>query len=292
MSQNQNVRKREHDKFSDGGLDGVNNPTLEAYQEINGIHGTKNGAKISIVVNIGTAKAVTKPFGSTVIGTAKKGVAQATKVENVVENMREKAKSVSGLKYFRFNATEKGCDVQLDDWKPSRSRAKFTNKIPGQDTLAAIDRCFDEWYSDPIARNPTKNGKQMRTNKQLLEDCAERLVKIRRDRVKQRSRWERYATGAHYYCDVRNCEAEFQYRHLFNRHLNDHYDNELEDEGEDIDDPWGLDDEVESDSDGALGLSISKEFEEKKRKRRVHLNECRKRWEYPAKLGADEGRYS
>lgn len=286
VSQSKKVKEREFYRFSDGGFAGFNNPTMEAYKEIKTLHGSKNGARIAIVVSIGTAKPTKHRSGQTVRVTANKAVDRSTDVEEVAKRMKETAGKTRGLRYFRFNETgaDRGCNVKLDEWKPSKP-SKLTSwlrkKKPGEDTLAAIDKCFEEWYSAV----PEEGEK---SNQTLIEECAEKLVRIRRDRILLRSRWERYATGAHYYCDQKNCEAEFQYRHLYNRHLNDHGEGDQDDDSEDMNDPLPFDTESELGNDGSNRNSSSNDTP---RTRRVHLNECRKRWEYPAKLKPDKGRF-
>lgn len=242
--------------FSDGGFNRVNNPTEEAYKDIKELHGDQ--VRIGVMVSVGTAKAVEERFGGSLFGIAKKAVALATDVEKVAQDMLLKAQQPPTFDYFRLNEKQNGCKVKLDEWKPRGLRQILSKKCPGQDTLKAIDDCFERWYP---------------RHQQMLQECATRLVDIRRKRVLNRSRWERYATGAHYYCDEKNCEADFQYRQLFNIHLHGHYQRigqrlpEIDDENEDMEDD--------------LPPDLQKKLKKTKHSRRDHMDRCRTQWQYP-----------
>jgi predicted acylesterase/phospholipase RssA len=276
-----NGKLKEYHTFSDGGFMGVNNPTMEVYREVEKRHGTQNGATISIVVSIGTARAGPRRFNTSVRGTARFAVDETTGTDRVAADMEELANRTPELRYFRLNATKKGCKVQLDEWKPRGVKARLKNQHPGSETLKSIDETFDTWYNETPS-----NGEK--SNRQQISECAERLVKIRRARMKERSRWERYATCAHYYCDEVNCEAEFQYRHLFEKHLSEHNGTDAEEATPALykEDNEDIEQDVGSEHGEGINEAITPT-----RSRQVQMDECRKRWEYPRKLGPNEGRY-
>ncbi|KAK3315432.1 hypothetical protein B0H66DRAFT_565356 [Apodospora peruviana] len=61
----------------------------------------------------------------------------------------------------------------------------------------------------------------------MFQTCAEVLVRNRRQRTRDLSRWERYALGKFYVCGEKNCtydcDEAWHYRDEFVRHLHEHH---------------------------------------------------------------------
>lgn len=197
--------------FSDGGFDHTNNPTEEGRHEIESLHGRDN---IGMIVSIGTARGPREPQKNGFIGTMKGLVDNATNPE-VVHNQLDSLDYLSG-RYWRLNDSEQGLGVELDEWKPSGRFAKNAGSI----TLEKIRTHFQRWAID--------NG-----NARHLKNCAKELVKRRRARTEDASRWDTYATGAIFTCNCIACvNTRFRSRCDLAQHLRaDHSIDDEEIEG-------------------------------------------------------------
>lgn len=200
--------------FSDAGFGITNNPCEEGVDEIESLHGKASTGSIGIIVTIGTARGPTEPGGNSLLGIVKEAVANATDPEAVHRKLHDRyPKEGSPVNYYRFNDSN-GINIELDDWKPKRSR--FSGTTPGHATLNAITQGFNSWVAKP--ENVTE-----------LQRCAKHLVERRRNRTRNAGRWERYATGAKFYCRHTACgEVPFNYRDDFNQHVLQQHENRAE----------------------------------------------------------------
>ncbi|KAF2688273.1 hypothetical protein K458DRAFT_293222 [Lentithecium fluviatile CBS 122367] len=201
--------------FSDGGFGHTNNPTMLGIQEIEGLHGRPN---VGVVVNIGTARADGALSGRGLFKRLAKGFNEATNPKIVDAWVTRERLGF----YYRFNDKD-GIPVELDEWKPN---GWFT-KHPGRDTLRDIENCFNAWIAH-------------RKVLAQFNECARELVRRRRRRADDGSRWERYATGAQYRCQHQTCNRLFGYREDFEDHwLKVHGSDDTDDETrQPAVDPW------------------------------------------------------
>ena len=187
--------------FEDGGI-GNNNPTLGAIKEVQ----VSSEEQLGIVVSIGTARGVRQPDKnpSSVRAVLYKLSDALGNPENVHSNASEIA--VRDLfDYVRFNpsANEHLLNVSLDEWLPRKPRSGQT---AGSETIYGIRSTFERWYCEPSV------SEQFRTT-------AKTLVSIRRQRLKDRSRWSRFAIGPSYLCRRHSPCHEFSARSAFEDHL-------------------------------------------------------------------------
>lgn len=202
--------------LTDAGFGHNNNPTKEGTNEIEELYGVES---IGIVVSVGTAR---KDEGDLKRGLfAFKGkvrqiALKATDTEQVHRDM-DAMSSKDGFSYYRLNDPD-GLTMQLDEWEPKPSR--LNSKNSGSKTLEKLRIAFDRWAID---------------NTHQLQECAGELVKCRRARSKRSAKgsangpatssandakWERYATGAEFTCQIRGCEREkFDDCEEFKHHL-------------------------------------------------------------------------
>lgn len=190
--------------FTDGGFSHTNNPTQEAIREIEELYGDDS---ISTVVSVGTARgrlesSVKKPFFSRIPKSTREFADTATNPEIVHKNVDQDRKR--DYSYYRFNDPG-GLKIDLDEWKPKQG---MFSKEGGVQTMKEIRRAFAEWAIEP-------------ETVEQLRQCATELVRCRRERSVT-ARWERYATGCQFKCNLRGCpkaEEEFHDRNLFKDHL-------------------------------------------------------------------------
>ncbi|KAF2471780.1 FabD/lysophospholipase-like protein [Lindgomyces ingoldianus] len=181
--------------FTDGGFGHTNNPTQEGLSEIKSLHGESN---IGVVVSVGTARAKEDPGGRSIRKRIRKLANTATD-PGIVEGYIDDARLDHS---FRLN-DEKGINIDLDEWKPNGA---FTSR-PGHKTLADMKHAFNKWC-------------QKSENSEAFTRCAKELVRRRRIRMEDSSRWERYATGARFVCGYSACGNTPHYdREAFRRHL-------------------------------------------------------------------------
>jgi hypothetical protein len=196
--------------FSDGGFGHTNNPSKLGIDEIETLHGKGN---IGIVLSVGTARANSKSGGKSIFKRVK-GFADTATDPTIVEGLLQGRDL-----YWRLNDSQ-GINVDLDEWKPN---SLFT-KSPGKKTLKKIQREFWRWSSNKNNTNP-------------LEECARELVRRRRKRSEDGSRWERYATGAQFRCMHGECGSQtFNSRKMYEHHC-EHDINHLKEGNGHIDKP-------------------------------------------------------
>ncbi|KAK3684050.1 acyl transferase/acyl hydrolase/lysophospholipase [Podospora appendiculata] len=209
---------RDYAQFTDGGFGGstpANNPSREALREIDFLK--RQHQKVGTFVSIGTAKRIRRTPApgkkEGVRDTLSEGVDAAGEVRGVDELMREASQRPHGpFDYFRLNSENGLENVEMDDWAPRAS---------GERTLAEIQAAFDRWAGriDVVGD---------------LQDCAHKLVRLRRRRLVDRSMWDRYAIGKYFVCNREDCkkgvDETWNYKSSFRLHLQ--YDHGIEDEAE------------------------------------------------------------
>jgi hypothetical protein len=178
QSKGQN-RPKSHNTFIDAGFSPVNNPAEEAYHEV-----TTSNQPIGTFVSVGTARRMPyrsgRGFGTKVKG----GLDALGDTEDVHSRINKEASSVDkGFSYFRFNQPNALSDVDLDEWIPGSS---------GRKTLEKMDTAFNAWAMQPDIQAE-------------FQKCALELVRRRRLRTADASRWERFALGSFFVCPRDDC---------------------------------------------------------------------------------------
>ena len=189
--------------YSDGGV-GTNNPTLEAFAEIDGLH--KNC--LESIVSFGTGMPekfsdTEKKFGLTKLFLVasqmlKTSLAKLTDCEKTHELMlfyARRARGTSGeFEYFRFNV-EKGLGkMPLDEWKEKKDRTAPGKKITTFDVLR-------QQTEAELSKISVQND---------LHNLAKLLVRRRRERAKDEldlGHWERFACCTTYKCSDERCRV-------------------------------------------------------------------------------------
>lgn len=196
--------------FEDGGFGSANNPTEEGTRELEDLYGNNS---IGIVVSVGTARKdegnQKRAFWKTIPRVTKQLAAMATNPEGVHRNMERRVKRATGsdFSYHRLNDPGR-LGVKLDDWEPKKTMFK---KVSGSTTLGIIEMAFDKWASQIDVQDQ-------------LRQCAATLVKCRRARIRDEDKWERFATGARFTCQARNCDhPDFLERTRFREHLRERH---------------------------------------------------------------------
>jgi hypothetical protein len=215
------------DEFCDGGA-GVNNPTMEALEEMSSLHGTN----VEIVASFGTGQwqppsmfreGNRNGLGRLHIGSAlahvhrllKNAKGALTDCQKIHENVEKLARRLNRLedttnafRYYRFNVEEELGKVKMDEWKTRRddgAGAKCT-------TLEYIRKCTDhELGKDEVQAQ--------------LKALAAILVAQRRKRIKDDpDMWARFATCLQYKCAEDDCRIDgnihyFTLRRELRQHL-------------------------------------------------------------------------
>lgn len=191
--------------FKDGGFGDDNNPTKQGLREIKEGYGDK---AIGVVVSVGTSR-LDKPDRKHKVFHIVPVVKEMSQMANDPEKVHKEVEEMSQhedhpFDYYRLNSPGE-LDVQLDEWKPKHRSSKGES---GSVTIEKIQNVFDRWA-----------GQQ--DNIRLLRQCAEILVRRRRARALNESRWERYATAAKFTCRLPGCnnEEELYDRDQFLDHL-------------------------------------------------------------------------
>lgn len=191
--------------FKDGGFGYANNPTKEGIREIEEECGADG---MGIVVSVGTARRDDVPRKRRVL----RFIPEVTAMSQLANDPEKNHNEVQGMSqhelypfdYYRLNDPGR-LGVQMDEWKP---RHRFSKGDSGSVTIDIIENAFNKWASEL-------------DNIGALRECATKLVQHRRARVSNRSKWERYATGAKFTCRLLGCnrEDEFLDREQFRDHL-------------------------------------------------------------------------
>ncbi|KAI0450266.1 acyl transferase/acyl hydrolase/lysophospholipase [Xylaria acuta] len=196
---------KSHYQFEDAGFSRDNNPCQELYQEIQYHHGNNT----PILVSIGTARPKEEFLGEGAIATIRRGLHRLGNPEEIHVQL-EADKDSGQYSYYRLN-DEGGINIEMDEWKPRKA---------GSDTMAKMKSEFGDWLQ--------KDG-----IKDKFRECARHLVQLRRVRMTT-PRWERFALGQYFVCQVQNCpkdrdnqwldRADFE-NHLKREHIEEDYGN-------------------------------------------------------------------
>lgn len=185
--------------FIDGGFGEANNPSNEVFWEV-----TTLNEKIGTFVSIGTGKGNPNRFHTGLRPLIHTSFAVAGDPEPAHSAMQAH-KSNHGFSYFRLNQPNALANLEFDEWKPRKSGCRTKRKI--QDSFRA-------WAVSP----------QVQAD---INRCAQELVRRRRLRTADFSKWERYASGAFFDCEEDDCpktgDKRWHNRDDFKNHLiNDH----------------------------------------------------------------------
>jgi hypothetical protein len=183
--------------FIDAGFTPLNNPTGIGLQEIETLRGEHT---VGAVVNVGTSRKEVDPSKRSFKSRMKQLAGSGTN-PNIVAGEIDRRRLDH---HWRFN-DDVGIDVELDHCKPNHWWTKDEDR--GTKTFAKIEADFYRWLSD-------------RKNTTALEECAKKLVEIRRGRSTEKSQWEQFALGAHgYSCPHPTCDqSTFNNRNLYELH--------------------------------------------------------------------------
>ncbi|KAF9700754.1 hypothetical protein EKO04_001391 [Ascochyta lentis] len=196
--------------FSDGGFGETNNPTDLGLLEIETLPGRHT---VGAIVSVGTSRGKADPSRKSVLNIVKRMAGKATNPDIVANAMNQRNLE----NYWRFN-DNKGINIELDDWKPS---GWFTStEHRGAKSLETMNHAFNEWACKT-------------ENIRWLENCAKELVKTRRGRCQEKSRWEQFALGAHTYrCKHEDCcnEPSYSSRHQFMQHWHQQHEGDDDEE--------------------------------------------------------------
>jgi hypothetical protein len=163
-------------EFVDGALWSAD-PALEVYREIKSQH-KKQDSALEILLSIGTGQ-MRSPASARLIAPKQQHSAKGP----VVDTLRKCAKKEE-FKYFRFESPYVPA-LRFDQWTKDGS---------GEKTQIQIEKSVKEYCS-------------LDETKELLRDCAQQLVDLRHARART-ERWERFALGIYYTCDM--CRKEDQ----------------------------------------------------------------------------------
>jgi len=181
--------------FLDGGFGPANNPSREAWQEV-----SSSNEKVGIFVSIGTARGKTNRFHTALRPFIKAGIAAVGDPEPPHHDMETKSKEQK-FDYYRFNEFDGLPDLDFDEWKPSKN---------GKHTQDKIHKAYQKLICKPEVQESFRR-------------CALDLVRRRRLRTADESRWERYATKVYFDCGEDKCPEEagkrWYDRNEFREHL-------------------------------------------------------------------------
>lgn len=192
-------------RFEDAGFSRDNNPCQELYREIQYHHGEKMPI---ILVSVGTARPREEFLGDGALSHIRRGLQRLGNPEEVHENL-EADKDSGKYSYYRLN-DEGGIKIEMDEWKPRKV---------GSDTIEKMRTEFRSWL-------------QREGVEDKFRECAKHLVELRRVRMTT-PRWERFALGQYFVCQVQHCpkdrdnswldRADFE-NHLRREHAEEDYE--------------------------------------------------------------------
>jgi hypothetical protein len=172
------------------------NPSKEAFYEVTTLKET-----IGTFVSIGTGTGGrSNKFSASLISRLSAGI----KIVGDHETAHLDTQSLSqehGFGYFQLNEYGGLTDLGFDEWEPRTS---------GRQTRQKILLAFQKWSINPTVLD-------------MLRRCAHELVRRRRLRARDASRWERFALKAFFDCTEDNCRQpgnkRWYNRNDFQRHL-------------------------------------------------------------------------
>ncbi|KAM7213897.1 hypothetical protein V8F06_010716, partial [Rhypophila decipiens] len=196
--------------LTDAGYGRANNPSEQVLLELRSLLANRN-KKINTWVSVGTARSdkdkypEEKKLRFTTPRVIMEGLNKLGDTEPVHEHMEVESRKNNGAGFYYVRLNEPGgLDIEMDEWKISGDINQ---------TLEAIKVSFNNWASKT-------------ENVDKLQECARALVQNRRERAKNRPRWDRYALGSFYICGQKNCaydcDKTWDYRDEFEKHLTDH----------------------------------------------------------------------
>lgn len=188
-------------KFKDAGIR-VNNPTEIGLDKLRSWGPNKNSDSAThAVVSIGTGvshSSTTAPnwtkhlFGG-MVPTVQEIVDESLETEEVHKRVEQRLRLDNDKRYWRFNDSSPGWDgIKLDHWDT--------------DSLERMEGLIEQYLEkDDVQRE--------------LRECAERLVKTRRERTHNMEKWERFAKVFEFVCTGHACfKPKYQLRGDFKSH--------------------------------------------------------------------------
>lgn len=209
-------------RFKDGGF-GTNNPTKEAYYDIADKHGGLS--KIDLVISIGTGKTPLDLFARRPghLNNAIANLRAATKLPSRTlgahTDMLRLAKDSEELfSYYRFEGGETLGELKMDEWKSHHFTALTGHSDKsGCKTIRKIEVGTAAYL-------------QQRDVQRDLAACARLLVRRRRLRTRDVSKWDRYASASHYECYLDGCEASrIKTSQQYEDHIKSHHSVRIDD---------------------------------------------------------------
>lgn len=103
--------------------------------------------------------------------------------------------------YSRFDGGPRLGKLEMDEWKSGRFKNLITGKVTvsGGKTLQEIEDAVAVYLADP-------------TIQAELDDRARLLVHRRRRRMRDKSKWDRYASASWYECGLFGCRDATEYK--------------------------------------------------------------------------------
>lgn len=199
--------------FKDGGF-GLNNPTKEAYYDIAEKHGGQS--KIGLVLSIGTGETPLNKFPVKksnlrhFIANARALKKLPSRTLNAHQDMWRLANpdGKNLFPYYRFDGGKSLGKLPMDEWKSHR----FTMLTPKSNERGC--------KTTKKIRDAIRAYLDQREVQDDLVACAKLLVRRRRYRTRDGSKWDRYATASSCKCNLQGCEARWiKTRQEFENHL-------------------------------------------------------------------------
>ncbi|KAH6719339.1 acyl transferase/acyl hydrolase/lysophospholipase [Leptodontidium sp. MPI-SDFR-AT-0119] len=206
---------RKEVRFKDGGF-GSNNPSPEVYRDVVHKHGGFSKAVSVFVVQQGSfgqegwTRAATRIREA--YATLKAAMRLPVRTKGAHNAMTEYAHhdNKKVFQYSRFDGGPRLGTVKMDEWKSNRLANMMTLKhtISGAKTLHDMEDAVAVYLADPQVQDE-------------LDECARILVHRRRLRIRDRSRWDRFASASWYECPFLGCEdsAELKTYTAFEDHV-------------------------------------------------------------------------
>ncbi|KAE8449128.1 hypothetical protein EG329_008512 [Mollisiaceae sp. DMI_Dod_QoI] len=219
-------------RFKDGGF-GCNNPSFEVYKDVVRKHGgySKN---VSSFISVGTGFSELRMFdqeGLTRAGTRvreffanlKAAHKMPTRTQGAHDAMLVQAYPNNKVifPYSRFEGPKELGKIELGEWKSNRisNMMKGIQSISGGKTLQDIEKAVMVYLADGNIQKE-------------LDDQARLLVKRKRLRMRDESKWDRYASASWYECPMGTCKdaAEYKTYTAFEEHFRKEHQQEYDSE--------------------------------------------------------------
>jgi hypothetical protein len=163
-------------KFRDGTLWSVN-PAMEVYREILSLHESRyNPHPIELILSIGSG--ALKPQGT--FRRRRNSLTTQHHPEQLeVHDTMDQRSKLEDFEYFRLDGPSELSGLNLDEWKDDKK---------GHKTFKRVESYVTSYCATPEVQA-------------TLQKCAESLVALRHKRAAT-DRWERFALGIYYTCDL------------------------------------------------------------------------------------------